>query len=173
MEALANEGLVRNIGVSNVGTSMIRQVLSYATVKPAALQVEMHPYLTQAKLLRMAKENGLAVMAYSNFGPISYIELGGATMAESLMTKPEVEAIATAHNKTPAQVLLRYAVQRGTTAIPKSTKVERLLENAAVFDFNLSEEQVATLDGFNKNQRYNDPGNYAEPAFGCYCPIFD
>lgn len=133
----------------------------------------MHPYLTQAKLLRMAKENGLAVMAYSNFGPISYVELGMSSMDDSILAKPEVQAIATAHNKTPAQVLLRYAVQRGTTAIPKSTKVERLVENMSVFDFNLSEEQVATIDGYNKNQRYNDPGNYAEPAFGCFCPIYE
>ena len=98
----------------------------------------MHPYLTQEKLLRMSNEHGIQVMAYSNFGPISYVELGMASMDTSLLNLPAVQAIATAHNKSPAQVLLRFAVQRNTVAIPKSSKVERLIENANVYDFSLS-----------------------------------
>lgn len=173
MEELVREGLVRNIGFCNVGTTMIRQVLSYAKIKPAVLQVEMHPYLTQEKLLRMARENGIQVMAFSNLGPISYVELGGATMEESILSLPSVQAIAAAHNKTPAQVLLRFAVQRGTVAIPKSSKVERLVENISIFDFNLSPEEMATLAALNKNKRFNDPGDFCEAAFGCYCPIYE
>merc|ERR1712226_1692280 len=121
----------------------------------------------------MAQDNGVAVMAYSNFGPISYVELQMASEDESILGKASVQEIATAHNKSPAQVLLRWAVQRGTTAIPKSSKVERLIENISVFDSELNEEQVATIDALNKNQRYNDPGNYVEKAFGCFCTIFD
>ena len=75
MEALVGEGLCRNIGFCNIGTMAIRQVLNYATVKPAVLQVEMHPYLVQSKLLRMAKEAGIQVMAYSNLAGTSYVEL--------------------------------------------------------------------------------------------------
>ena len=102
----------------------------------------MHPYLTQARLLRMAKENGVAVMAYSNFGPLSFVELEMASEDESILKIASVQEIAAAHNKTPAQILLRWAVQRGTTAIPKSSKVERLIENISVFDFALTDEQV-------------------------------
>ena len=102
MEELVRKGLVRNIGISNVNTTMIRQCLSYAQIKPASLQVEMHPYFSQEVLLRMARENGLQVMAFSNFGPISYVELDLATNEETLLVKQTVTDIAAAHNKTPA-----------------------------------------------------------------------
>jgi len=173
MEALQNEGLVRNIGICNVASAQLRQVLNFATIKPAVLQVEMHPYLTQQKLLRMANENGIAVMAFSNLGGTSYEELNMATPEESIMSQATVQAIAAAHSRSPAQVLLRWAVQRGTIAIPKSSKVERLIENMNVFDFELTEAEVQTINGLNKNRRFNDPGVFCEAAFGCFCPIYD
>ena len=70
-------------------------------------------------------------------------------------------------------MILRYAVQRGTAAIPKSSKVERLIENISVFDFNLSQAEMAVIDGLNKNRRFNDPGHFAEGAFGTFCPIYE
>ena len=79
MESLVREGLVKNIGFCNIGVSMIRQVLNYATIKPAVLQVEMHPLNTQKVLLRYAKEQGIETMAFSNFGSLSYVELSMAT----------------------------------------------------------------------------------------------
>ena len=99
----------------------------------------------------MSNEHGIQVMAYSNFGPISYVELGMASMDTSPLDLPAVQAIATAHNKSPAQVLLRFAVQRNTVAIPKSSKVERLIENANVYDFSLSSEEMNTIYALNKN----------------------
>ena len=88
METLVREGLVRNIGFCNVGTAQIREVMSYAQVKPSVLQVEMHPYLTQPKLLRMAREEGIQVMAYSNLASASYVEIGGATADENPCSLP-------------------------------------------------------------------------------------
>jgi len=173
VEAVQQEGLTRNIGICNVASAQLRQVLSFATIKPAVLQVEMHPYLSQQKLLRMANETGIAVMAFSNFGGTSYEELGMATPEDSIMSLASVQAIATAHQRSAAQVLLRWAVQRGTTAIPKSSKVERLVENISVFDFELTEAEVETINGLNKNRRFNDPGVFCEAAFGCFCPIYD
>lgn len=85
LESLVEEGLVKNIGVCNVGTSMLRQVLSYCKIKPAVLQVEMHPYLTQEKLLRYANEQGIQVMAFSNLGAPSYIEIGSAKQDDSFL----------------------------------------------------------------------------------------
>ena len=120
MEAVCREGLTKNIGVSNIGLQMLREVLNYATIKPAALQIELHPYLVQANTVRVCKEEGLAVMAYSNFGMISYVELQLEGELPSILTLPSVIEIAGRHSKTPGQVVLRWAVQRGTTAIPKS-----------------------------------------------------
>lgn len=79
MEELVKEGLCRNIGVCNIGTAMLRDLLNYANVKPTVLQVEMHPYLTQEKLLRFCRLNGVAVTAFSNLGAGSYVALGMAS----------------------------------------------------------------------------------------------
>jgi len=85
MEELAKEGLTKNIGCSNIGTTMLRDVLNYAEVKPAVLQVEMHPYNTQDKLMRFCDSKGIAVTAFSSFGAGSYVELGMATVQESCL----------------------------------------------------------------------------------------
>ena len=84
-----------------------------------------------------------------------------------------ITTIAAAHSKSAAQVLLRWAVQRGTVAIPKSSKMERVIENITIFDFALTEEEMATITGLDKHLRYNDPGNFTEPAFGTFCPIYE
>jgi len=173
MEALVEKGLVRDIGCSNIGTTMLRQVMQYAKVKPSVLQVEMHPFCVQALLKRMANENGVQVMAYSNLGAASYVEIGLATEADSCLTPQVVKDLAAKYNKSAGQVVLRWGVQRGTTVIPKTAKKERLAENAGLFDFALTEEEMASIDALDKNKRYNDPAVYAESAFKCFCPIYE
>ena len=133
----------------------------------------MHPYLTQQKLLRYAREEGIQVMAFSNLASASYVELQMAGADEAPVNLPQVAEIAARHSKSAAQVLLRWAVQRGTVAIPKSSKLERLAENIALFDFALTEAEMGTIDSLNKNRRYNDPGVFAEAAFGTFCPIYE
>ena len=137
MEELHKEGLVRNIGVSNIGTLLLRDLLNYAEIKPQVLQVEMHPYLAQEKLLIFCRTKGIAVTAYSNLGAGSYVELGGATYEESCLNESTVKDIAVKHGKSPAQIVLRWGVQRGTAIIPKTTSKERLVENLSL-EFNLS-----------------------------------
>jgi D-xylose reductase len=90
MEELVREGLVKNIGLCNVGTSTLRDVLNYAEVKPTVLQVEMHPYLTQEKLLRFCRLKGIAVTAFSNLGAGSYVPLGMAAIEESCLNEPVI-----------------------------------------------------------------------------------
>jgi diketogulonate reductase-like aldo/keto reductase len=90
MEQLVRDGLVRNIGVSNVGCVKIIDVIKYAKIKPSVLQVEMHPFLTQEKLLRFAQMYGVQVMAYSNFGSLSYVELKMATEADTCLLSPAI-----------------------------------------------------------------------------------
>ena len=133
----------------------------------------MHPYLTQQKLLRYAREEGIQVMAFSNLASASYVELQMAGADEAPVNLPQIAEIAARHSKSAAQVLLRWAVQRGTVAIPKSSKLERLAENIALFDFALTEAEMGTIDSLNKNRRYNDPGVFAEAAFGTFCPIYE
>lgn len=160
MEELVREGLVRNIGVCNVGTAVLRDVLNYATIKPSVLQVEMHPYLVQDKLLRFCRLKGIAVTAFSNLGAGSYVPLGMAAVEESCLREPIVQEIASKHGRTPAQVVLRWGVQRGTAIIPKTTSRERLAENLAAIDFTLTETEMKSISALDKHRRFNDPGEF-------------
>ena len=173
MEALVGKKLTRNIGCCNIGTAMLRQVLTFATIKPAVLQIELHPHNTQSKLLRYAREFGVQVMAFSNLASASYVELDMAKPEDSLLLSPVIKEIAGIYKKSPAQILLRWGVQRGTAVIPKTTKVARLRENINLFDFCLSPDDMRRIDGLNQNKRYNDPGHFCELAFNTFSPIYE
>ncbi len=173
METLVDSGLTRHIGVCNYGVSLMRDLLNYARISPAVLQIESHPYLTQEKLIRFCAEEDIAVTAFSPLGALSYLELDMAQANESVLVQPAVVAIAERLGRTPAQVVLRWGVQRGNAIIPKTSKPERLIENAALFDFELSGEDMAAINGLNKNQRFNDPGVFTELAFNTFYPIYE
>jgi D-xylose reductase len=173
MEDLVSAGLVRNIGVCNFGVSLIRDLLNFATIRPTVLQVELHPYLTQEKLLRFCHEAHIGVTGFSPLGASSYVALGMAAASESVLNEAVVCAIAKQHGKTPAQVVLRWGVQRGTAVVPKTVRVDRLAENLAIFDFELSEDEMWAISGLNVNRRFNDPGVFCEQAFGRFFPIYE
>ena len=173
MEGLVEAGLVRRIGVCNYGVALLRELLATARIAPAVLQVELHPLLAQAKLLRFCREAGIAVTAFSPLGAPSYVPLGMATAADSLLGHPAVVAIAAELGRTPAQVLLRWGVQRGTAVIPKTSRPERLVENLAVGDFALEQGQMTALDALDRGQRFNDPGVFGERAFNTFMPIYE
>jgi D-xylose reductase len=173
MEDLVTAGLVRHIGISNYGTAMLRDLLNYARIRPAVLQVEMHPYLTQEKLLRFCKEEKIAVTAFSPLGALSYVPIGMAKPAESVLDQPVVKAAAKRLGKSPAQVVLRWGVQRGTAIVPKTSRPERLAENLAIFGFELTPEEMAAISGLDQNRRFNDPGVFCEAAFNTFCPIYE
>lgn len=173
MEKLHEAGLARHIGVSNFGCSLIRDLLSYARVRPSALQVESHPYLVQSKLLRYCLQEQIAYTAFSPLGAGSYIPLGIATPGDSVLNEPAVARIAAKQCRTPAQIVLRWGVQRGTAVVPKTVKLERLRENLALFDFALSDQDMSEISLLDRNRRFNDPGVFCEQAFGCYYPIYE
>ncbi|MEP0390954.1 aldo/keto reductase [Erythrobacter sp.] len=173
MEALAQKGLTNRIGVCNYNSALIHDLMTYASLKPSHLQVESHPYLTQEKLIRCAKDYGMEVTAFSPLGAQSYFELNMADAQESLLGTAPVMVAAQAHGKTPAQVLLKWGVQRGNSVIPKTTKLERMRENLAIDDFELSAVEMAAIDALNQDRRFNDPGVFAEVAFGRFHPIYD
>ena len=123
-------------------------------------------------MIRYAQENGVQVTAFSSFGAASYHELGVGKEA-SLLENATVAEMAKTIGKTPGQVALRWAVQRGLAVIPKTCTPSRLLENASVFDWELSEDNMKTLNNLNKNLRFNDPGVFCEEAFGMFYPIYE
>lgn len=173
MEELVRAGLVRNIGMCNIGTAQLRDLLTFAATPPSVLQIELHPHLTQEKLVRMCRELGVMVTAFSPLGASSYVPLGMATAAESVLELPLVREIAARHGKTPAQVVLRWGVQRGTAVVPKTSRPGRLAENLALFDFELTADELAGIAALNHNRRFNDPGVFCEAAFNTFCPIYE
>jgi len=173
MEDLVTAGLVRRIGVCNLNVSMLREVLSYCSIRPAVHQVEMHPYLTQPRLKRYCDQESIAITAFSPLGADSYLSLGMAQAEERIIRDPLIIEIGENHGKTAAQVALRWAIQRGTIAIPKSQSSEHLKENFAIYDFHLSDSDMLQIDLLNRNRRFNDPADFCEQAFNTFFPIFD
>lgn len=159
MEKLVDLGLAKNIGVSNFQGALLMDLLRYARIRPSVLQIEHHPYLTQETLLSLAKEEGIAVTAYSSFGPQSFLELEmkRATDTPTLFNNDIIKNIAKKVGKTPAQVLLRWSTQRGLAVIPKSNAQERLLQNLDVTSWDLEEADIEAISSLDKNLRFNNP----------------
>lgn len=173
MTRLVERGLVRHIGVCNFGVSLIRDLMHSTDHAPEMLQVELHPRLQQNKLLRFAREQSIAVTAFSPLGAPSYIPLGMAAESDDILQDETIRDIANQHGKTPAQVVLRWGLQRGTAVIPKTQTPERLKENLAATEFQLTDDQMEIIGRMDQHRRYNDPGDFAEAAFNTFYPIFE
>ncbi len=173
MEELVDAGLVKNIGVCNFTTGLLTDLINQSRIRPSVLQVELHPYLTQEKLLKYCAAQQIAVTGFSPLGALSYLPLNMADASESVLDQPVVTAIANRVQKTPAQVVLRWGVQRGTSIVPKTTSRERLIENLNIFDFELTSADMANINSLNQHRRFNDPGDFCESAFNTFCPIYD
>jgi D-xylose reductase len=173
MEKLVEVGLCRQIGICNYSTSLVHDLMSYARIKPAMLQVESHPYHTQEALLRTAQQYGIAVTAFSPLGALSYVSLDMATVNDSVLTEPVVMAAAQRIGATAAQVVLRWGIQRGTAVIPKTSNPQRLVENLHLSELSLNEDEMTAISTLNQNRRFNDPGHFCEAAFNTFHSIYD
>ncbi|XP_054719112.1 glyoxal reductase-like [Uloborus diversus] len=146
LEILYNEGKFKAIGISNYTIAHIQELLQYCSVVPAVLQIEVHPYLTQTAIRKFCVDNGIHVQAYSS--------IGSKSGCSELLSDSTVMEIAEHHGKTPAQVLLRWAIEHGMSVIPKTSNLGRLKENMNIFDFSLSSAEVQRLDNLNRDEHF-------------------
>lgn len=145
-------GLTKSIGVSNFNSEQIQNLIDNSNTVPVINQVESHPYLSQAKLLAFCRERGIELTAYSPLARTGTVEKKNTT---SPLEDEAIVAIAKAHQVSPAQVCIRWQVQRGVVVIPKSATESRIKSNFQVFDFTLTEQELAQVDGLNKDWRNN------------------
>lgn len=159
LESLVDSGLVKNIGISNFNSGLIRDLLTYARIRPAVLQIEHHPYLTQPALIDYVQTQGIAITGYSTFGPQSFLEMGSelAKSTPLLLNHDTITSIAAVHDRSPAQVILRWATQRNIAVIPKSNNVDRLTQNLNSANFDLTEKELETISSLDIGLRFNDP----------------
>lgn len=162
MEALVDKGLARSLGVSNFQGQSVYELLRTARIPPATLQVEHHPYLVQPELMRLAKNEGITVTAYSSFGPISFTEfkMRQTEGLQPLFTQPVVLDVAKKTGKTPGQVLLRWSTQQGIAVIPKTHQPELQKQNLDIFNWDISKEDIERLNALDRGLRFNQPSNY-------------
>ncbi|MGO4889780.1 aldo/keto reductase [Anaerobacillus sp. MEB173] len=150
LEKLYKDGLVKAIGVCNFQVHHLKDLMETCEIKPMVNQVEFHPRLTQKELLQYCKEQQIQLEAWS---PL---------MRAKIFDNPVLCEIAEKHGKSPAQIILRWDVQHGVVTIPKSVKEHRVNENAGIFDFTLTQEEMDKIDGLNKNERVGpDPDNFS------------
>lgn len=168
LERLYADGKVRAIGVSNFMPEHLTPLLDATDVVPAVNQIELHPYFQQQELQTVDARNSILDQAWSPIGGITFYREGdgGSTLED-----PTITAIAEAHGKSPAQVMLRWHVQEGRSVIPKSVKPHRIAENFDIFDFQLNADEVAQIDALDKGVRRGpEPESLTLEAYGMPIP---
>ncbi|WP_375287092.1 aldo/keto reductase [Sphingomonas sp.] len=149
MERLLAEGRVRAIGVCNFNPDHLEMLAERCEQAPVLNQVELHPFLVQENVRAANAARGIVTQAWSPIGGVNrYWDSG-----EDPLTHPTIVTLAEAHGKSPAQIVLRWHLERGVSAIPKSVRPERIAENIALFDFALSPDEVAAIDTLDQGRR--------------------
>jgi diketogulonate reductase-like aldo/keto reductase len=167
LEKLLADGKVRAIGVSNFMPAHFQRLLVQASVVPAVNQIEVHPYFQQMALQRLHAEHGILTQAWSPIGGITSYRGG----EKRTFDDPTLHEIARQHGKSAAQVMLRWHLQEGRSAIPKSTTPARIAENFDVFDFELSADQIVAIDALDTGVRGGpEPDSITLEAYGREIP---
>jgi len=168
LETLLDDGRVRAIGVSNFMPDHLARLSDASSVTPAVNQIEVHPYFRQPDVLAANAERNIVSQAWSPIGGITFYRDGskGSTLQD-----PTIVEIATALDRTPAQVMLRWHLQQGRQVIPKSVTPSRIAENVDVFDFDLTADQLAAIDALDTGVRGGpDPESITLETFGREIP---
>nr|XP_022910891.1 1,5-anhydro-D-fructose reductase [Onthophagus taurus] len=154
MEEQFKNGLTRSIGISNFNVKQIQRILDNSEIKPSNLQIELHAYMQQNELVDFCKKNNIVVTAYSPLGAPGLgkflAQFGQTIEIPDILGNPTVTDLAKKHNKTNAQILLRYTIQKGIVVIPKSTNPKRIKENFDVFDFQLDDGDMKKMKALDK-----------------------
>lgn len=161
MEKAVAAGKVRALGISNFDASdeVFNRIMEAATIKPTVLQIECHPYAQRLSMREKAKQHNIQVECW--------FPLGGAMSQGALLKDPTIMRIAEAHGKTPAQIILRWHIQEGLSAIPGASNPDYIKENIEIFDFALTESEMTEMRGLNKEQRFfNMPLSAVERMVG-------
>ena len=167
LEALLRDGRVRAIGVSNFRREHLERLLGVASIVPAVNQIEVHPYFQQAALQRLHAAHGITTQAWSPIGGITAYR----GMAKRSFDDLTLVEIARQHGKSPAQVMLRWHLQQGRSAIPKSVRPARIAENFDVFDFALTPGQLAAIDALETGARGGpEPDSITRDTYGIPIP---
>lgn len=148
LETMKKDGLVKQIGISNYNARHLAELLGFADVKPMASQFEVHPYNNRDKLVKLCQSEGILVNSYSPLGGKG----NPGQVTDQLLKDPVLVDIGKQHGKTAAQAILRWHLQRGITPIPKASSPERIEENFNVFDFSLSDEEMAKIDALDRRK---------------------
>jgi diketogulonate reductase-like aldo/keto reductase len=162
LERLLSDGKVRAIGVSNFMRHHLDDLLARTSVVPAVNQIELHPYFAQPDVQKADAEHGILTQAWSPIGGITFYP-GFGEQRRNVLEDPAIGAVAAAHGKTPAQVMLRWQLQHGRSAIPKSTNPARIAENFDVFDFALTADQMASIDALDTGVRGGPDPDVSRP----------
>ncbi len=152
LETLLADGKVRAIGVSNFTPKHLDDLFAQTEIVPTVNQVELHPYFAQPELQKVDTEHGIVTQAWSPIGGITFYP-GWGEDRKNVLEDATIAAIAGDHGKTPAQVMLRWHLQQGRSAIPKSINPARIAENFAVFDFELSTDELVRIDSLDTGRR--------------------
>ncbi|MDF2444015.1 MAG: hypothetical protein JWR01_2218 [Subtercola sp.] len=171
LETLLGEGRVRSIGVSNFKPAHLDRLFERSTIVPAVNQIELHPYFVQAETQAADAAHGIVTQAWSPIGGINFYPGFADDTAKNPLQDPAIEAIGEAHGKTTAQVMLRWHLQQGRSAIPKSVRPERIRENFDVFDFELTDAQLASIDALDLGVRRGpEPDEVRPPSLSFTIP---
>lgn len=148
LEELYDQGRVRAIGVSNFQSHHLEDLMGACRIKPMVNQIELHPLLTQKKLLMFCRKEGIQVQSWR-------------PLMQGRLDVPAIAELASKYGKTPAQIILRWHLQQGVVTIPKSVNEARIRENADIFDFELAPEDMVLIDSLNEDRRFGaDPDNF-------------
>lgn len=162
LEKLLADGRVRSIGISNFTPALLERFLPEVEVVPAVNQIELHPYFTQVANVEADDDAGILTQCWSPIGGITHYSGSEAT---GTLTDEILRGIGERHGKTPAQVMLRWHVQEGRQVIPKSTRAARIAENFDIFDFALSDHDLAAIGALDKGVRGGPDPDQPQPDF--------
>ena len=148
MEKAVEQGKVRSLGISNfdASDSLFNDIMEFAKIKPAVMQIECHPYAQRKEWQQKAKQNNIQLECW--------FPLGGEMSKGALFKDPTIQKIAKTHGKTPAQIIIRWHIQEGFSVIPGATRHDYIKENISVFDFALTDKEMAEMRSLNKEKRF-------------------